>query len=104
MSRRKNHRLLSSPLCKKERGDLLAFRIVVKEYRIENPFRTVSVHKDTHGSGSSLNLLKRSFNEIGSTNLLPQGLLGFLKLLGLHPPFLLRRKFHLIEREQIVNL
>ena len=38
--------VLSSSLCKKERGDLLAFRIQVKEKRKENSFHTISINKD----------------------------------------------------------
>jgi hypothetical protein len=91
-------------VCKKERGYLLAFRIVVKEYGIENPFHTASVNEDTHGPGPSLYLSKRSFNKIGGTDLLPQGHLGSLEILGPQPLPLLWRKLHLIKREQIINL
>ena len=66
---------MSSILCKKQRGDLLAFRIQVKEDSIENPFHTVSVTKDTHGPGPSLYFPKRSFNKIGGADLPPQGLI-----------------------------
>jgi len=72
---------MSSTLCKKQRGDLLAFRIQVKENSIENPFHAVSVTKDTHGSSPSFYFPKRSFYKIGGADLPPQGLLGFLKLL-----------------------
>src|SRR4030065_2501832 len=95
---------MSSILCKKERGDLLAFRIQVKENSIENPFHTTSVSKDTHGSGPSLYFPKGSFYKIGSTNFAPQDHLGFLKLTGIQPLSLLGRKFHLIKREQIIDL
>ena len=67
MSRRKIHKAMSSILCKKQRGDLLAFRIQVKENRIENPFHTVSVTKDPHGSGPSPYFPERSFYQIGGT-------------------------------------
>jgi hypothetical protein len=63
--------LLSSPLCKKERGYLLAFRIVVKEYCIKNSFHTTSVTKDPHGSSSSLHFPKRSFYQIRGPDLAP---------------------------------
>jgi hypothetical protein len=95
---------MSTILCKKERGYLLAFRIQVKENSIENPFHTVSVTKDTHGSSPSLHFPKRSFDKIGGTDLPPQGHLGFLKLPGIQPLSFLSRKFHLIKREQIVDL
>jgi hypothetical protein len=90
--------------CKKQRGDLLAFRIQVKENSIENPVHTVSVTKDTHGSSPSLYFPKRSFYKIGGADLPLQGHLGLLKLLRIQPLSLLGRKFHLIKREQIVNL
>jgi len=96
--------LMSSVLCKKQRGDLLAFRTQVKENSIENPFHTISVAKDTHGSSPSLYFPKRSFYKISGADLPPQGHLGFLKLLGIKSLSLLCRKLHLIEREQIVNL
>ena len=82
----------------------MAFRIQVKENSIENPFHTVSVTKDTHGSSPSLYFPRRSFYKIGGADLPPQGLLGFLKLLGIQLLSLLCRKFHLIKREQIVDL
>ena len=104
MSNPKEPQQLSSSVCKKERGDLFAFRIVVIEYRIENSFHTTSVTKDPHRPRSSLYLPKRSFYKIGGADLPPQGLLGFLKLLGIQPLSLLCRKFHLIKREQIVDL
>ena len=96
--------LMSSILCKKQRGDLLAFRIQVVEDSIENPFHTVSVTKDTHGSGPSLNLPKCSLYKIGGADLPPKGHLGLLKPLGIQTLSLLCRKFHLIKREQIVDL
>jgi len=65
-------RLMSSILCKKQRGDLLAFRIIVKENRIENPFHTVSVPEDTHGPCPSLHFPKRSLYKIGGADLAPQ--------------------------------
>jgi len=43
-------RFMSTILCKKERGYLLAFRIQVKENSIENPFHTLFITKDTHES------------------------------------------------------
>jgi hypothetical protein len=54
--------VMSSILCKKQRGNLLAFRIQVKEDSIENPFHTISVTKDPHGSGPSLYFPKSSFD------------------------------------------
>jgi hypothetical protein len=60
-------------------GDLLAFRIVVKEDRIENPLHTVSINKDSHGSCPSLSFPKRSFYQISRTDLSPQSHLSFLK-------------------------
>jgi hypothetical protein len=52
---RKNVILVTSNiLCKKERGNLLAFRIQVKEDDIENPFHATSVTKNIHGAGPSL--------------------------------------------------
>ncbi len=95
---------MSSLLCKKERGDLLAFRIVVKEDRIENPFHTVAVHEDTHRSSSSLDFSKRSFYQIGGANLAPQGHLSFLDLLSIKALSLFYRKLHLVKREQLLNL
>ncbi len=95
---------MSSSLCKKERGDLLALRIVMKEDGIENPLHTVSVSKDTHRSGSSLDFSKRSLYKIGGANLPPQGHLGFLNLLGIQSLLLFRRKLHLIKGKQILNL
>ncbi len=95
---------MSSILCKKQRGDLLAFRIQVKENSIENPFHTVSVSKDTHGSSPSLYFPKCSFYKIGGTDLPPQDHLSFLKLPGIQPLSFLSRKFHLIKREQILDL
>jgi hypothetical protein len=62
---------MSSILCKKQRGDLLAFRIQVKENSIENPFHATSVTKDTHGSGSSLHFPQSSLYEIRGTKLPP---------------------------------
>jgi hypothetical protein len=62
---------MSSFLCKKERGDLLALRIQVKENSIENSFHTVSITKDTHRPGPSLDFPERSFNKIGSADLPP---------------------------------
>ncbi len=97
-------RLMSSILCKKQREDLLAFRIQVKENSIENPFHTTSVSKDTHGSGPSLYFPKCSFYKIGGADPFSQSLLSFLKPLGIQPLSLLSRKFHLIKREQIVDL
>ena len=94
---------MSTILCKKKRGNLLAFRIQIKEDCIEDALHAASVAKDTHGSGSSFNLLKSSFNEVGGTNLFPQGLLSFLNLFSIQSSFLLRRKFYLIEGEQIVD-
>ena len=90
---------MSSTLCKKQRGYLLAFRIVMKEYRIENSFHTTSITKDTHGSGSSLYFPKCSFYKIGGADLAPQDHLSFLKLPGVQPLSFLSRKFHLIKRE-----
>ena len=60
--------VMSSILCKKERGNLLAFRIQVKEDSIENSFYTIPVTKDTHGSGPSPYFPKRSLDEIGGTD------------------------------------
>ena len=71
MSRRKIHKAMSSILCKKQRGDFLAFRIQVKENSIENPFHTTSITKDTHGSGPSLYFPKSSFYKIGGADLPP---------------------------------
>src|SRR3989304_5648900 len=93
-SRGNRRKDLSSPLCKKERGYLLAFRIVVKEYRIENSFHTTSVTKDPHGSGPSLHFPKRSLYQIGGPDLPPQNHLSSLKLPGLQPLPLLERKLH----------
>ena len=104
MSRRIAPKLMSSILCKKERGDLQAFRIQVKEDCTEDSLHAISISKDTHRPSSSLNLSESSFNEIGGTNLLPQGFLALLNLFGIQPLFLLRRKFYLIETEQIVDL
>src|SRR5512139_2661199 len=95
---------LSSSVCKKERGNLLAFGIVVKEYSIEDSFHTISVNKDTHGSGSSLYFPKRPFYQIGGPDLTPQNHLSSLEILGPQPLSLLWRKLHLIKREQILNL
>ena len=95
---------LASSVCKKERGYLFAFRIVVIEYCIENSFHTSSVTKDPHGSGSSLYFPKRSLYQIGGPDLAPQHHLGLLNLLGIHPLSLFDRKLHLIKRKQIVNL
>src|SRR4030042_3032155 len=95
---------MSSILCKKQRGYLLAVRMIVKENSIENSFHTTSVTKDPHGPRPSLYFPKRSFDKIGSTDLPPQGHLSFLKLLGIQPLSLLCRKLHLIKREQIVDL
>ena len=75
-------RARSSVLCKRERGHLLTFRIVVKEHCIENLFHAISVTENAHRSGSPLELLKGSFNEVSSTNLLPQGDLSFLNVLS----------------------
>ena len=90
--------LMSSSLCKKERGYLLAFRIVVIENRKENSFHTTSVAKDSHGSGSSSNFHKSSFDKVGRANPSPQGLLSFLKFLGTSTLSLLRRKFNLVRK------
>jgi len=95
---------MSSILCKKQRGDLSALRIQVKKNSIEYPFHTVSVSKDPHGSSPSLYFPKRSFYKIGGADLPPQGHLGLLKLLGIQTLSLLSRKFHLIKREQILDL
>jgi hypothetical protein len=95
---------VSSSLCKKERGYLLAFRIVVKEDRIENSFHTTSVTKDPHRSGSSFDFHKSSFDKVRGANPSPQGLLSFLKFLGTSTLSLLRRKFNLVKRKQIVDL
>jgi hypothetical protein len=76
---------MSSILCKKQRGDLSAFKIQVREDSIENPLRSVFVTKDTHGSNPSLYFPKRSFDKIGGAVLRPQGHLGFLNLLGIQP-------------------
>ena len=90
---------MSRSMCKKERGYLLAFRIIVKEYRKENSFHTVSVNEDTHGSGSSLYLSKRPFYKIGGPDLTPQSHLGSLEILDPQPQPLLRRKLYLIKGE-----
>jgi hypothetical protein len=66
---------MSGILCKKQRGDRLAFRIQVKEDSIENPFDPVSVNKDTHGPSPSLYFSKRPFYKIGGADLSPQTLL-----------------------------
>jgi len=95
---------MSSILGKKERGNLLAFRIEVKKDSKENLFHTNPVTKNTHGSSSSLYSPKRSFYKVGGADFLPQGLLGSLKLPSSKSPPLSCRTFHLIKREQIVDL
>src|SRR5512139_2714454 len=95
--------LASSSRCKKERGYLLAFRIVIKEYGVENSFHTTSVTKHPHGSGSSFDFLKCSLDKVRGTNLSPQGLLSSLKFLCITALSLLQRKFHLIKRKQIID-
>ena len=59
---------MSSFLCKKERGYLLAFRIQVKENGIEDLFHTISINKDPHRSCPSSDFTKCSFNRISRPN------------------------------------
>ncbi len=99
-----NGMFASSVVCKKERGYLSAFRIVVKEDRIENSLYTASVDKDPHRPGSPFDFLKSSLDKVRGANPSPQGLLSFLKLLNIETPSLFWTKFYLIKRKQIINL
>jgi hypothetical protein len=59
---------MSSSLCKKERGNLLPFRIAVKEDHIPNSFHTTSVTKGAHRLGPSFDFHKSSFDKVRGAN------------------------------------
>jgi hypothetical protein len=101
LSRNSLTMVMSSILCKKQRGDLLAFRIQVIEHGIENSFHALVIPKHAHRSSPSFYHAKSPLDKIRSADLEPQAHLSFLPTQLIEPLLLLCRQLNLVERQQI---